>query len=405
MTVFRLYFALLTCLAVCNCTSTAHADTLKIGFVTTLSTPAKSVGEDLRDGFVLGLDQIHHRVGDVTIEAKIADDAFSAEAGLQATKALIENDNVDLISGFVWSNIIIPASEYALAAGKIVISANAGPSLRAGKGCHRNFFNIAFQNDQLPHAIGKVLADRGFSKAYVIVPDYAGGKDMANGFEQGFAGQIVGRAITRWVPKPDTDFAPILRRAKEAKADTIFAFYPGQPGFEFLRQYKSAGLIGEIALATSFTVDEIALRNLQQHNIGGVWGMLTAVHWATNLQYDDNARFVTAFQQRFGRLPSSYAAQGYDLVLLLKAALEQTKGEFRDQSKFRDALSTVKWTSTRGPVQFGKNRFLRQSLYIATVVDSDEGWTVRALDAVEKDAVDGYASECQAEPSEPLDLP
>jgi branched-chain amino acid transport system substrate-binding protein len=202
--------------------------------------------------------------------------------------------------------------------------------------------------------------------------------------------------MTRWAPKPEADFEMVLKKAKDAGADVIFAFYPGQPGFEFLRQYKASGLVGDIALATSFTVDEIALRSLRQRNVGGVWGMLTAVHWAANLNYAENARFVAAFKQRFGRLPSFYAAQGYDFVQLLLAALQHTGGDFRDQVKFREALRTVKWSSTRGPVRFGLNQFLRQNLYFATVVDSDAGWTVKALDLIEKDAIDPYASECSA---------
>jgi branched-chain amino acid transport system substrate-binding protein len=382
----------------CASLSTAvHAETLKVGFVTTLTTPARLVGGELRDGFILALDQIDRKVGEVTIEPTIVDDAYSIEIGLQATKSLIYNDKVDIITGFLWSDILIAASQYALAAGKIVISANAGPSIRAGRGCHKNFFNIAFQNDQLSEAIGKFVGERGRRKAYVVVPDYAAGKDVASGFERGFAGEIVGRSMTRWRPTPETDFEPILKKARDAGADTIFAFYPGgKPGFEFLRQYKTSGLVGNIALATSFTVDELSLRGLQEHNVGGVWGMLTAVHWAANLDYDENIRFVAAFTRRFGRTPTSYAAQGYDLVQFLKAALERTKGEFLDQVAFREALGTVSWSSTRGPVRFGPNQFLRQNLYLATVVDGDKGWTVKALAAIDTDAKDAYADECKA---------
>jgi branched-chain amino acid transport system substrate-binding protein len=395
----RLPLACLGPLLAVSCASlsaVAHAETLKVGFVTTLSTPAKLVGGELRDGFVLALDQIDRKVGEVAIEAIVVDDAYSTEVGLQATKTLIDKDNVDLVTGFLWSDILLSSSEYALAAGKIVIGANAGPSLLAGRGCHRNFFNIAFQNDQLPEAIGKFVRERGRTKAYVVVPDYAAGTDHASGFERGFAGDIVGRSRTRWRPTPDLDFEPILRRAKDAGADTIFAFYPGgKPGFEFLRQFKTSGLVGNIALATSFTVDELSLRSLQEHNVGGVWGMLTATHWAANLEYEENIRFVAAFMQRFGRTPTLYAAQGYDLVQFLKAALERTKGKFRDQRAFREALRTVSWPSTRGPVRFGRNQFLRQNIYLATVVDGEGGWTVKALEPIEKDAKDAYADECK----------
>jgi branched-chain amino acid transport system substrate-binding protein len=372
----------------------AIADSIRIGFVTTLTTPAKSVGEDLRDGFLLGLDQIGRRAGDVAIEAVIVDDAFSPAVGLSATKKLIETDKVDILTGHVWSNILIPSSEFALAANKIVISANAGPSLRAGKGCHPNFFNVSFQNGQMPAAIARFFSERGGTKAYVMVPDYAAGLDMANGFKSAFTGDIVGLSLTRWNPNPETDFEPIFTRARAAGADLIFAFYPGRPGFEFLRQYKTSGLVGNIALATSFTVDALSLRNLEESNVGGVWGMLTAVHWAPNLEFDQNKRFVATFQERFGRVPTFYAAQSYDLVFLLKAALERTKGAFRDNITFRNALRAVQWPSTRGLVTFGRNHFLRQNLYLATVLAEDDGWVLRALNVIERDATDAYASEC-----------
>jgi branched-chain amino acid transport system substrate-binding protein len=372
----------------------ARADTFRIGFVTTLTTPAKALGEELRDGFLLALDQIGHKAGDIAIEAVIEDDAFSKVTGLAATKKLIHQDKVDLLAGHVWSDILIASSEYVLKAGKIVISANAGASLRAGEGCHPNFFNVSFQNDQLPGAIAKFFLERGATKAYIIAPDYAAGVDMANGFKAAFAGIIVGQSLTRWSPQPDIEFEPFLGKAHDAGADVIFAFYPGRPGHAFLRQYKTSGLVGKIALATSFTVDALSLKSLEQHNVSGVWGMLTAVHWAQNLGYEQNKRFVATFQKRYGREPTAYAAQSYDLVFLLKAALEQTKGRFRSTAVLRKALRTVKWPSTRGPVRFGKNQFLIQNIYLATTVAEKSGWALRARGIIEPDAVDSAANEC-----------
>jgi branched-chain amino acid transport system substrate-binding protein len=375
-------------------TPPAAAETFRIGFITTLTTPARFSGEDLRDGFLLGLDEIGHKVGEIAIDAIVEDDAFSPAVGLEATKKLIDEDKVDIVTGHIWSNIVIPSSEYTLKAGKIFISANAGATLRAGKGCHPNYFNVSFQNDQLPAAIGKFFSERGGSKAYVMVADYAAGLDMAKGFKSAFAGKIVGESLTRWTPTPDTDLGPHLARAHETGADVMFAFYPGGLGFDFLRQYKDAGLVGKIGLATSFIVDAIALRRLQAENVGGVWGMLTAVHWAQNLDYEQNRRFVAAFEKRYGKEPTYYAAQSYDMVFLLKAALEKTKGKFRDAAALRAALRSVDWPSTRGPVRFGKNNFLIQNIYLATTVVEDAGWVLRARGVIEHDAVDSAAKDC-----------
>jgi branched-chain amino acid transport system substrate-binding protein len=376
-------------------TAPAAAETFRIGFITTLTTPARFSGEDLRDGFLLGLDEIGHKAGDIAIEAIIEDDAFSPDVGLAATKKLVDQDKVDIVTGHIWSNIVVPSSEYVLKAGKVFISANAGATVRAGKGCHPNYFNVSFQNDQLPAAIGKFFSERGSSKAYVIAADYAAGRDMAQGFKSAFAGEIVGESLTRWNPTPDTKFGPPLAKAGELGADVVFAFYPGGLGADFLRQYQTSGLVGKIGLATSFIVDAIALRRLEAENVGGVWGMLTAVHWARNLDNAQNKRFVAAFEKRYGREPTYYAAQSFDMVFLLKAALERTKSAFRDAAALRTALRTVDWPSTRGRVRFGKNNFLIQDIYLATTVVEEAGWVLRARDAIEHQAVDSAAKDCQ----------
>ena len=53
-------------------------------------------------------------------------------------------------------------------------------------------------------------------------------------------GKIVGQELTRW---PDQlDFSAELSKAREARPDAIFAFYPGGAGIQFVTQYAQSGL-------------------------------------------------------------------------------------------------------------------------------------------------------------------
>ena len=122
----------------------AFSATVKLGFVTTLSTPAAVIGNDMRDAVELALEHIGHKMGPVDVEVVYGDDEFNPQKGKQATERLVTQDKVDIVFGYIWSHVLLASATTVLDAGKILISANAGPSQLAGKGCHENFFNISW---------------------------------------------------------------------------------------------------------------------------------------------------------------------------------------------------------------------------------------------------------------------
>ena len=122
-------------------------------------------------------------------------------------------------------------------------------------------FSTSWNNDQTPAAIGLYMNQKGVKTAFLIGPNYAAGKDMLAGVQSTFKGQIVGQELTRW---PDQlDFSAELSKARAAKPDAIFVFYPGGAGVQFITQYAQSGLKGQIPLYTAFTVDDLSLPRLK----------------------------------------------------------------------------------------------------------------------------------------------
>ena len=218
------------------------AEKIKIGFVTTLTTPAAVIGNDMRNAVELALEHIGGRMGDLDVELIYGDDEFNPQAGKQRTERLVKQDDVDIVAGYIWSNVLLASASTVLDAGKILISSNAGPSVLAGERCHRNFFNVAWQNDQTPMALGQVLNNRGVKSLYIIAPNYAAGQDMVAGVERTFTGEVVGKDMTTWPAQ--IDWAAELSKVKAAKPDAVFIFYPGGHGPAFIKQYQQAGLQG-----------------------------------------------------------------------------------------------------------------------------------------------------------------
>ncbi len=142
-------------------TAAAGADSVKIGFVTTLTTPAGVIGQDMVDAVNLAIEHIGGKMGNLDVELIVEDDGFKPDVGKQSTDKLVKQDDVDFVAGFIWSHVLLASRKSVLDADKFLISSNAGPSQLAGKLCHKNFFSTSWQNDQTPMAMGEVLNQQG----------------------------------------------------------------------------------------------------------------------------------------------------------------------------------------------------------------------------------------------------
>jgi branched-chain amino acid transport system substrate-binding protein len=231
----------------------AQAQDIKIGFVGTFSGPAAAIGNDMRDAFELALDRMGRKMGGKPVSVIYEDDQQKPEIGKQRTDKLIEGDRVSFLTGYIWSNVLLASLKSAVDANTFIISANAGPSQIAGEQCTPWFFSTSWQGDQVPQAVGEYMNSKGVKSAFLIAPNYAAGKDVIAGLKANYKGNVVGEEYTRW---PDQlDFSAELAKARTAKPDAIYAFYPGGAGIQFMTQYTQAGLKQQIPLYTSFIID------------------------------------------------------------------------------------------------------------------------------------------------------
>lgn len=373
----------------------AHGDGVKIGFVTTLTTPAGVIGEDMKNGVNLAVDHLGGKMAGRDIEIFFEDDGFKPETGKQKTDKLVKKDGVDFVAGYIWSHVLLASSKTVLDAGKFLISSNAGPSQLAGAGCHENFFSTSWQNDQTPMAMGEVLNQLGVRSLYVMVPNYTAGKNMAAGVERTFNGEILGKDMTKWGKDKQLDFSAELAKAKASGAEGLFIFYPGSAGGAFIKQYQQAGLKDVLPLYTVFTVDSLSLPKFQAAKMQGVLGSKSTLFWGPDLDNAANRKFVSDFRARHGNYPSFYAAQSYDSIMLINSALQATDGDLSDADALRAAMEKADYASVRGEYRYGRNHFPVQNFYLREVVeDADGNWTTQVVGTVYEGHQDSYVGQC-----------
>src|SRR5215510_5965332 len=212
---------------------------IKIGFVSTFSGPQAAIGEDMRRSVELAKEHLGGKMGGVPFEIIYEDDQFKPDVGKQKSEKLVQQDKVNIVAGYIWSNVLLASLKAVTDEGDtILISSNAGPSQIAGELCNKNFFSTSWQNDQTPMAMGEYLNTKGVKSLYVMAPNYAAGKDMVSGVKRTYKGQIMGEDFTKW---PDQlDFAAELAKIAAAKPDGIFIFYPGAQSYDAIMLVASA---------------------------------------------------------------------------------------------------------------------------------------------------------------------
>ena len=385
----RIFF--IFALALTATSAMAQQKTIKIGVISTFSGPPAAIGNDMRNSFELALDHMGRQMGGVPVEVIYEDDTFKPDIGNQKTKKLIESDKVDFITGYIWSNVLLASVKPALDSKTFMISANAGPHQLAGENCSPYFFSTSWQNDQTPQAVGLYMNQKDVKSVFLIGPNYAAGKDMLAGVASTFKGKVVGQELTKW---PDQlDFSAELAKARDAKPDAIFVFYPGAAGAQFLNQYSQAGLKGQIPLYTAFTIDELTLPR-QKDNALGVPG---AQEWVNDLPNEANKKFVADYRKKHpGLSPTFYGAQSYDAANLIASAVAATKGNLSDKAAVQKALEKADFKSVRGNFKYGNNHFPFQNFYLQDVVkDNDGNYALKTVATIVENDQDRFHGKCQ----------
>ncbi|QBF33016.1 ABC transporter substrate-binding protein [Thalassococcus sp. S3] len=359
----------------------AQAEGLKVGMITTLSGGGAGLGIDVRDGFMLAVKQ----AGRDDLEVVIEDDQRKPEIAVQLADKMIQAEKVDVMTGIIWSNLAMAVVPAATAQNKIYLSPNAGPSALAGKACHPNYFNVAWQNDALHEAAGAYASEVGYEKTFILAPNYPAGQDALTGFKRFFKGEPAGEIYTKL---GQTDYAAEIAQIRASGADSVFFFLPGGMGISFLKQYADSGVDLPV-VGPAFSFDQGILQAVG----GAALGVKNTSQWSKDIDNPTNAAFVESFTAEYGRLPSLYASQGFDTANLLISAME--KADVSDMDAFRAALKEADFASTRGEFAFGPNNHPVQSIYVREVIEEDGVFTNKIIATGLTGHTDAYAADCQ----------
>jgi branched-chain amino acid transport system substrate-binding protein len=369
----------------------AHAaNELKIGFLSTLSGPAGAIGVEIRDGFNLAVKMAGGKLGGLPTEVILADDTLNPETGKQLAERLLKRDRVNLMTGVIFSNVMLAAWP-TIQEGKVFyIAPNSTPTSITGKGCNPYFISAAWPNEGHHEAAGHYAKSQKYPNVYLIAPNYPAGKDSTTGFKRGYGGTISAEVYTKL---NQLDYSAELAQIRAAKPAALYAFLPGGMGINFIKQFVAAGLSSEVPLLVpGFADDQDIIRAVGEPMLG----IFDTSHWAYDLDNDANRKFVAEFEKAYNRIPSLFAEQGYTTALMIDSAVRAVKGKIEDEKGFHKALMTApeRIKSPRGNFKMAHNGTPVQDYYLRVVAKDSKGRLVNKKIGTVVNLGDYWAKDC-----------
>ena len=366
------------------------ADKVKVGFISTLSGPSGAIGIDIRDAFVLAVKANGNKLGGLPAEVLIGDDQFKPDVGRQLADKYVKLDKVNFLTGIVFSNIMLASVPVAFENKLLYVSPNAAPSPLAGKDCNPYLFVASWPNDAYHEAAGQHATNRGFRSTYLIAPNYQAGKDSLAGFKRYYKGKVAAEVYTQL---GQLDYSAELAQVRAAKPDALYIFLPGGMGINFIKQFVAAGLSKDIPLIVpGFGDDQDIIRPVGD----AMLGLFDSAHWAIDFDNAANRKFVAAFEKEYKRLPTVFAAQGWDTAMLIDAAVRDSKGKIEDVEAVRKAMRAAKFESVRGAFRFNRNQMPIQNYYLRVVARDGQGRLVnKTIGTIFRDHGDAYVQDCK----------
>lgn len=372
----------------CALSTSAVAAPIKVGIALDISGPFSALGEEARAGFELAIETLGGKLGGQEAEFIQTDFAGNPQQASQLVNRYIKQDKIDFFTGPIASNAALAVGQALFAAKVPFVSSNPGPSQYAGAQCNPYFFGV-YQNDTYDEVAGVVANDSGYKKMVIIAPNYPAGKDHLGGFKRTYKGEVAEEIYTR---VGQLDYAAELAQIRSAEPDAVFFFLPGAMGINFIKQFKAAGLDKVQLVAPGFSADQDVINAVGEAMVG----LQNTAHWTHDLDNATNKKFVADYRQKYNRYPAVYAAQAYDVIMSIDAAVRDVKGDLSNKEALIAALRKAEFDSVRGPFTFGVNHYPIQDYYLRVVEKNAQGdITNKLVKTVMQKHQDAYVNECK----------
>ena len=320
------------------------ADNIKIGLQGPLTGGSSPMGVSMRDGAKLAVTEINAKGGVLgrQIELIERDDEAKNERGVQIAQELINKEKVVATLGYINSGVSLASQRFYQEA-KIPVMNNVATASVITKQFADQPDNYIFRNsanDSIQSAmiVDEVIVRRKYTKVAILADSTNYGQLGREDLEKALAAKgIKAVAIEKYNIK-DVDMTPQLLKSKEAGAQVVITYGIGPELAQIANGMVKLGW--KVPMMGSWT---LSMGNFIDNAGKNADGALMPQTFIQEGNTPKRTSFIAAYQKAYkvDRIPSPVsAAQGYDSVYLLVAAIAQAKTT--DGPKVREALEDLK---------------------------------------------------------------
>ncbi|MGN0586872.1 MAG: ABC transporter substrate-binding protein, partial [Oscillospiraceae bacterium] len=341
--------------------SSASGDKIVIGGIGPLTGDAASYGTSVKNGCQIAIDEINAAggVNGKQMELLFEDDVCDEEKAISAYNKLMDS-GINVLIGAVTSGCSIAVSEVS-SADNILQITPSGSAMDCTK--HPNSFRICFTDPLQGELMAQYIADKGYKNPAII---YDVASDYSKGIHDAFVAKAAEVGLTIAADESftggDVDFKTQLTKIKSSDADCLFLpIYYTEVGY-ISEQAPTVGV--ELPYFGCDGWDGVIKQlNGNTANIEGATFLTPFVATSTNEKVQS---FVKAYEAAYGATPDQFAADGYDAVYAVKAAVEATNGDISGDALI-SAMTQIKVEGITGDMSFTAEGEPNKSAMVAVI--------------------------------------
>lgn len=366
--------------------------TIKLGLLSTLEGPFAPFGEAANQGAKVALleyggkldgtgarDKVTGaKVGGKAVELVVESSDATPDVAVEATRRLVEQNKVDAMIGPLSGDEGIAIKNYAKSHTDVTFAnGSSGAQNTTLRDPAPNFFRFSTDGAQWMAGLGKYAAgELGYKKVATVGEDYSFPYDQVGGFMTEFcgAGGKVPKKI--WVPLGTKDYASFIAQIPK-DLDAVYVALGGTDALNFTKQFDEFTGRKTPLLGGSITVDGAIIKGLKDRVEGTVSAGPVAV-----LDTPEYKKYAAALKKAFPEAgpPGLFDLGYYVNMKSMLMGLDKAGGDVSGQdTKLREALSSLNWNTPVGPVKLDENRQAISNNYLFKVTNGES----KLLDTVE----------------------
>ena len=321
------------------------ADPIKIGVTGPFTGGSSSMGVSMRDGVKLAVEEINKSGGVLGRQLQVVerDDEAKNERGVQIAQELINKEKVTATVGYINTGVAL-ASQRFFQEAKIPVMNNVatGSAITAQfKDQPENYIfrNAAHDSIQAPMIVEEAITRRGFKKVAILADSTNYGQLGREDLEKALTAKGIKPVAVEKFNIKDVDMTAQLLKAKEAGADAVLTYGIGPELAQIANGMTKLGwkvpMVGSWTLSMANFID-----NAGPGGEGARMPQTFIQEGSTPKRKTFIDSYLKTFKPKNNRIDSPVsAAQGYDSIFLLAAAIKQANST--DGPKIREALENL----------------------------------------------------------------